>query len=82
KATRSLIDSCARLPLAVRIVGSRLAARPQWPLNRLTRRLVEPHRRMDELRIADLAVRDVFASSYDRLSPAAQRALRLLSLLS
>ncbi|MEV0742233.1 BTAD domain-containing putative transcriptional regulator [Streptomyces sp. NPDC050549] len=82
KASRSLVESCARLPLAVRIVGSRLAARPQWPLNRMTRRLAEPHRRMDELRIADLALRDVFATSYERLSLAARRALRLLSLLS
>jgi DNA-binding SARP family transcriptional activator len=82
KETRSLIESCARLPLAVRIVGSRLAARPQWPLDRMSRRLGEPYRRMSELRIADLALRDTFASSYDRLSPAAQRALRLLTLLA
>lgn len=82
QAAQSLIESCARLPLAVRIVGSRLVARPQWPLNRMARRLAEPHRRMNELQIADLALRDVFAFSYDRLSPAARRALRLLSLLS
>ncbi|MFF1478068.1 BTAD domain-containing putative transcriptional regulator [Streptomyces sp. NPDC058301] len=80
--TRSLVESCARLPLALRIVGSRLAARPQWPLDRMTRRLAEPYRRMHELQIADLSLRDAFASSYDRLSPAAQRALRLLSLLA
>lgn len=81
QAARTLVEDCVRLPLAVRIVGSRLAARPQWPLDRMTKRLAEPHRRLDEFRIADLALRDVFASSYDRLSPSAQRALRLLSLL-
>ncbi|MFI1500666.1 BTAD domain-containing putative transcriptional regulator [Streptomyces platensis] len=78
---RAIIECCARLPLAVRIAGSRLAARPQWPLDRLTKRLADPLLRIGELRIADLALSDVLASGYDRLPPPARRALRLLSLI-
>ncbi|MEV5880103.1 BTAD domain-containing putative transcriptional regulator [Streptomyces sp. NPDC052101] len=79
--TQALIECCARLPLALRIAGSRLAARPQWPLDRLTKRLAETFRRVSELRIADLALSEVLASSYERLTPSARRALRLLSLV-
>ncbi|MGA5129461.1 BTAD domain-containing putative transcriptional regulator [Streptomyces olivoreticuli] len=81
QAADAIVEACGHLPLAVRIAGSRLVARPHWPLARLAERLAEPHRRMDELQVADLALRDALASGYDRLRPSAQRALRLLSLL-
>lgn len=47
---------CGGLPMAVRIAGMRLAARPHWPLSRLAERLEDPRQRLDELVIGDLHV--------------------------
>src|SRR5439155_16576084 len=67
------------LPLAIRIAGTRLAARPHWPVARLVDRLSDTRRRLDELAVDDLAVRASLALSYDGLPSAARRALRLLA---
>ncbi len=56
-AARRLVALCGRLPLAVRIAGARLAARPAWPVRTLTARLADTRRRLDELRAGDLDVR-------------------------
>lgn len=83
-ATGALIDACARLPLAVRIAGARLATRPEWPVRALADRLSDARHRLDELRLGDLAVRATLQVSY-RMLPAAEpggedsaRAFRLL----
>jgi tetratricopeptide (TPR) repeat protein/Mrp family chromosome partitioning ATPase len=76
-----LVRLCGYLPLAVRIAGARLAAKPHWSLNRLVERLDDEHRRLDELRLGDLEVRAGVTLSYEALDPAARRALRLLGLL-
>ncbi|MFJ5974604.1 BTAD domain-containing putative transcriptional regulator [Streptomyces sp. NPDC093060] len=47
---------CGGLPLAVRVAGMRLAARPHWPLSRLAERLEDPGKRLDELVTGDLDV--------------------------
>ncbi|WP_163010672.1 BTAD domain-containing putative transcriptional regulator [Streptomyces dangxiongensis] len=47
---------CGGLPLAVRVAGMRLAARPHWPLSRLAERLEDPRQRLDELVMGDLDV--------------------------
>jgi DNA-binding SARP family transcriptional activator len=76
--TRRLIDLCVRLPLAVRVAGARLAARPHWSIAQLADRLSDEHRRLDELRVDDLEVRASLAVSYRGLGPRAQWAFRAL----
>jgi transcriptional regulator with XRE-family HTH domain/tetratricopeptide (TPR) repeat protein len=77
----ALVGLCGHLPLAVRIAGARLAARPHWPVGRMTQRLANEQRRLDELSLADLAVRTSVGTSYGTLAPAIRRAFRLLGLL-
>jgi DNA-binding SARP family transcriptional activator/tetratricopeptide (TPR) repeat protein len=59
-----LAELCGHLPLALRIAGARLAARPAWTAATLLRRLAARHRRLDELAVGDLAVRASFEVSY------------------
>ncbi|MFL6071850.1 MAG: BTAD domain-containing putative transcriptional regulator [Mycobacteriales bacterium] len=69
---------CGYLPLAVRIAGARLAARPSWPVAELADRLVDTQRRLDELEADDLGVRASFQVSFRALDPAAAAAFALL----
>ncbi|MFD8493694.1 BTAD domain-containing putative transcriptional regulator [Amycolatopsis sp. NPDC059657] len=72
---------CGYLPLAVRIAGARLAARRNWTMSVLADRLAGQHRRLDELQVADLAVRASFTVGYQDLRADAARLFRLLGLL-
>ncbi|MFF2045165.1 BTAD domain-containing putative transcriptional regulator [Kitasatospora sp. NPDC058170] len=76
-AALDLVVACGYLPLAVRIVAARLAARPSWTVQTLSRRLAVERRRIDELRIGDLAVEAAFELSYRQLTPDQARAFRL-----
>jgi tetratricopeptide (TPR) repeat protein len=69
---------CGRLPLALRVAGARLAAKPHWPLSRLVERLSGTRNRLDELVAGDLAVRASLRLSADSLGEPQRRALRLL----
>jgi DNA-binding SARP family transcriptional activator len=80
-AARELIHLCGRLPLALRIVGARLAVRPHWTLTRMARRLTDEQRRLDELAHDDLEVRASLGLSYDHLVPRSRRLFHLLGLL-
>jgi transcriptional regulator with XRE-family HTH domain/tetratricopeptide (TPR) repeat protein len=80
-AATAIVGYCGRLPLAIRIAGARLAARPQWSLARLAGLLADEHRRLDQLVAGDLEVRASLALSYQALTSNQQRALRLLGLL-
>lgn len=79
-AAAELVTACARLPLAIRIAGAKLSARPAWSLSVFSARLRGERRRLDELEIGDISVRAAVAISYRALSPRLQRAFRLLSL--
>ncbi|MEQ0565752.1 BTAD domain-containing putative transcriptional regulator [Amycolatopsis sp. NEAU-NG30] len=81
EAARELVRLCGNLPLAVRIAGARLAARPQWKVGRLTERLRGQHRILQELTLGDLEVRGSLALSYDGLAERERTALRRLGLL-
>ena len=81
QATKALVDACGRLPLAVRIAATRLAARPSWTIRSMCGRL-ERSRRLNELALAHVSVRASFQLSYEQLAPAAARAFRLLSLVA
>jgi transcriptional regulator with XRE-family HTH domain/tetratricopeptide (TPR) repeat protein len=74
----AVVTACAGLPLALRLAGARLAARPQWPVMALAERLSDESFRLDELRHGDLAVRSVLELAHDALPPAAARAFALL----
>ncbi|MER0241068.1 helix-turn-helix domain-containing protein [Streptomyces sp. HSW2009] len=76
QAARDLADLCGHLPLAIRIVGGRLASRPQERLRKLATQLAGEESRLDLLRAGDLQVRAAFALSYRRLAPATQTLLR------
>ncbi|MDX3453153.1 BTAD domain-containing putative transcriptional regulator [Streptomyces sp. ME02-8801-2C] len=76
-----IVALCGRLPLAVRIAGVRLAARPHWTPARLASRLRDERRRLDELQAGDLEVRASLGLGYADLDPQEQRALRRLALM-
>jgi hypothetical protein len=78
---RLLVSLCGGLPLALRIVGMRLAAKAHWPLATLAGRLADQRRRVTELTYGDLDVRATFALSYEALDEPAKVMLRRLSLL-
>jgi DNA-binding SARP family transcriptional activator len=81
-ALPELARRCECLPLALRIAAERVAAHPHTPLAGLVRELADV-RRLDVLSAEGEesgAVRAVFSWSYRRLTPAAARAFRLLSL--
>jgi DNA-binding SARP family transcriptional activator/tetratricopeptide (TPR) repeat protein/transcriptional regulator with XRE-family HTH domain len=81
EAAQTIAALCGYLPLALRIAGARLAARPHWRLRRLADRLGAHQRRLDELATGDLEVRASVALSYQGLGATERRAFRLLGLL-
>ncbi|MRH91493.1 tetratricopeptide repeat protein [Nocardia sp. SYP-A9097] len=78
-AAQRVIALCARLPLAVRIVGARLAVRPQWTITAMATRLADESRRLDVLRTGELTVEAVFHLGYGQLNPEQARAFRTLA---
>ncbi|MFD4134929.1 BTAD domain-containing putative transcriptional regulator [Streptomyces goshikiensis] len=75
-----LVEACGHLPLAVRIVATRLSARPAWSVATLTARLADEQRRIAELRIGALAIDAAFELGYQQLTGAQARAFRLVAL--
>jgi DNA-binding SARP family transcriptional activator/tetratricopeptide (TPR) repeat protein len=78
-AVRRAVAVCGHLPLAVRILASRLAARPHWTAETLAGRLCDEARRLDELRAGDLAVEATFRLGYEHLGREQAHAFRLLA---
>ncbi|MEU0567139.1 NB-ARC domain-containing protein [Nonomuraea sp. NPDC005983] len=76
-----LVESCGLLPLAVRIVAARLAARPGMSVEVLASRLIDERRRLAELKIGRDAVESSFALGYEPLGADHARAFRLLALM-
>ena len=73
-ATAELLVACAGLPLAIRICAARLAARDRWTIRWLADRIRDQHRRLDEMRVGDLAVRASFEVSFASLPSRPRRA--------
>ncbi|MDT8912466.1 BTAD domain-containing putative transcriptional regulator [Amycolatopsis sp. PS_44_ISF1] len=69
---------CAGLPLAVRIAGLRLAARPHLRVAGLAARLADGHRALDELVAGDLSVRAVVLAMLHGRPPVEHELLRQL----
>lgn len=81
-AAKNIVDLCGRLPLGLRIAGARLAARPHWPLSRLAVRLDDDCRRLSELSLGAMNVRESIRMSYEHVGPFARTTLQRLSLLN
>ncbi|QNP74864.1 winged helix-turn-helix domain-containing protein [Streptomyces roseirectus] len=81
-AVAALVDLTGGLPLALRIVGARLRARPHWTLRTMVRHLEEEAHRLDLLTHGELSVRDSLLSVYTDLGPDEARLLRRLGALS
>ncbi|TDW19552.1 XRE family transcriptional regulator [Kribbella kalugense] len=62
-ATRVLASYSGRLPLAIRLVGGRLATRPTWPIQHFVDLLQDQERRLDGLGSDETGVRASIASS-------------------
>lgn len=67
EAVAEVASLCGHLPLALRMAGARLAARPTWPVAALAERLGDAQRRLDELQLAEVGVRASFQVSYRQL---------------
>jgi DNA-binding SARP family transcriptional activator/tetratricopeptide (TPR) repeat protein len=81
-AADALVRVVGGLPLALRIVAARLAARPHWSLASMLGRLADERRRLDELTHGDMMMRASLSLTYDGLQPAAARLFRLLGVVA
>lgn len=81
RAAAELVRLCGRLPLAVRVAGARLAAKPHWDVAEMLTRLCDQRRRLDELVHGSLEVRTSLQLSYHMLDPEAVRLFRWLGVL-
>ena len=81
QAAAAVAAQCGHLPLALRIAGARLAARPHRSFQQLADRLADETRRLDELSHGDMGVRASISLSYDSASDQARRLFRRLALL-
>ncbi len=88
-ATALAVRLSERLPLALRVLGARLASQPGRSIGELVERLSDERRRLDLLELPELGVRSSLRVSHDllgrsgsRLDAASARAFRLLAVLS
>lgn len=82
QATQTLIEQCARLPLALTVVAARANVQQTMSLSDLAAELADVRDLLDALDTGDAAttVRAVFSWSYQAASVQAQRLFRLFSL--
>ena len=80
ESATALINTVGGLPLALRIVAARLAARPHWTLASMLHRLANERHRLDELAHGEMTVRATLSLTHDGLTEADRTLLRLLSL--
>lgn len=78
EATDAIAELCGDLPLAVNIIGRRIAARAEWTIAYTAGQLADRDHLLDRLSVGDVNVRNRFASAYQRLSPVEQQALHQL----
>ncbi len=75
-----IIELCAGLPLAVKIVAARLAGNRVQPLSAMAAELAESSSRTNALKVADVAVCAAFETSHQYLAPGQARLFRLIAL--
>ncbi|MFE3460961.1 BTAD domain-containing putative transcriptional regulator [Nocardiopsis aegyptia] len=81
-AARTLVRTVGCLPLALRIVAARLAAKPHWTLSTIVARLSDERHRLDELAHGDMTVRASLALTYNGLDEPDARLFALLGLVA
>jgi DNA-binding SARP family transcriptional activator len=79
-AARALVRLCEGMPLALRIVAAKLAARPHWRMDQVVRRLEDEGRRLDELHLDGVSIRATLSISYESLEEDGKRLLRRLGM--
>ncbi|HEY3750823.1 MAG TPA: BTAD domain-containing putative transcriptional regulator [Pseudonocardiaceae bacterium] len=80
EAAVALVGAVGGLPLALRIIGARLAARPHWTLASMVHRLANERRRLDELAHGDMTIRASLSLTHDGLDPESRKLFALLSM--
>jgi DNA-binding SARP family transcriptional activator/Flp pilus assembly protein TadD len=80
-AAIAVAEHCGYLPLALRIAGARLSARPRWDIQQLVDRLADETRRLDELRHGDMGIRTSISLTYESIGEQAKQLFRRLALL-
>ncbi|RDI19259.1 AfsR/SARP family transcriptional regulator [Lentzea flaviverrucosa] len=78
---RRIAELCGGLPLALRIIGTKLRSLPNLTADVLATRLHDEQHRLDEMVAGDREVRASFLLSYSGLDDALRRTFRLLALL-
>ncbi|MET8338980.1 BTAD domain-containing putative transcriptional regulator [Streptosporangium canum] len=81
ESAAALAELCGQLPLALRIAGARLLARPHWSIEQLVGRLEDETRRLDELKHGDMGIRASISLTYDSAAEDARRLFRRLAIL-
>jgi DNA-binding SARP family transcriptional activator/Flp pilus assembly protein TadD len=81
QAAAQVAEHCGHLPLALRIAGARLSARPHWSIQQLVDRLADETRRLDELRHGDMGIRPSISLTYESTGEQARQLFRRLALL-
>lgn len=72
---------CDDIPLALRVVGNRIASRPAWTVDDLLGRMRTSEDRLRLLVAGDLAVEAAISLSYDELDPRTAALFRWISLI-
>lgn len=83
KLAQTLIDGCARLPLALRIAAERIREHPGVMAGQLATEIADQHARLDVLDAGDdvhASLRAVFSWSYRDLDPVPARLFRAFGL--
>ncbi|WP_367127269.1 BTAD domain-containing putative transcriptional regulator [Saccharothrix sp. HUAS TT1] len=80
EAAEALVRTVGGLPLALRIVAARLAARPHWSLASMVHRLASERHRLDELAHGEMTIRASLSLTHDGLDQPTRRLFGLLSL--
>ncbi|MFG1879230.1 BTAD domain-containing putative transcriptional regulator [Sphaerisporangium sp. NPDC049003] len=81
ESAKALAELCGQLPLALRIAGARLSARPHWSIEQLVSRLEDETRRLDELNHGDMGIRASISLTYESVGEEARRLFRRLAIL-
>ena len=80
EAAAALVRTVGGLPLALRIIAARLAARPHWTLASMVHRLASERHRLDELAHGEMTIRASLSLTHDGLDRVTRRLFALLSL--